>query len=174
MSDWHIRLARDTDAAGMAETETDAATLFAELDQAPVPTLPPARSDDEYRRIIARGRSLSAMVGEDVIGFAAAQGYGRELHLHELSVRRSYQRSGVGTVLLNALAVDAINTGFRAITLNTFRAVPWNAPFYRRHGFVDIDDLDAHPRLKASMEKAEAAGLPLDSRVAMIRFLANG
>ena len=34
----------------------------------------------------------------------------------------------------------ARDTGLAAVTLTTFRDVPWNAPFYRRAGFTVVDD----------------------------------
>lgn len=121
--------------------------------------------------MIRAGHSLSATVNEAVVGFAASRAYGRELHLHEMSVARAFQGRRIGTTLLKALQIDARNSGLRAITLNTFRDVPWNAPFYARHGFVIVEDLDAHPRLAESLVRAEAVGLPVERRCAMINFL---
>ena len=170
-TDWRLRLARAADAPGMAEVEPDAASLFDSYEPFADFVLPPARNEDCYRKLIGRGHCLVATSEDTLVGFAAARPYGRELHLHELSVRRAFQNGGLGGTLLQAVAIDAINSGFRAITLCTFREVPWNAPFYRERGFVEVDDLDAHPRLRASMDEAVAAGLPREMRVAMIRFL---
>jgi hypothetical protein len=73
--------------------------------------------------------------------------------------------------LLRACLVDAANSGFRAVTLTTFRDVAWNGPFYGRIGFVEVDDLEAHPRLAKELAKEAAAGLPPERRTAMIHFL---
>ena len=78
---------------------------------------------------------------------------------------------GIGGVLLRAIAIDAGNNGFQAITLTTFSDVPWNAPFYARHGFETIADLEAHPRLAADIEQEVGHGLPRERRCAMIKFL---
>ena len=171
MSDWSLRLARPWDAGAMTQVETDAARLFASEPSLAGITMPPARPPEAYAALIAERHCLVAVADTKVIGLAACRPCGRELHLHELSVASAYQGRGVGTRLLHAVAVDARNAGFRAVTLNTFRDIAWNAPFYARHGFVEIGDIAAHPRLQAALEAAVAAGLPRERRCAMIRFL---
>ena len=171
MSGYSIRLARAEDAEAFHEVEEDAASLLRDepsLDGIPVP---PSESAGHYRALIARGNCLSATEGEAVVGFAAAGRIGRELHLHELSVRRSSQGKGIGSTLLRALAIDARNCGLRAITLNTYRDIPWNAPFYARHGFVEVENFEGRAHLATSLEAAVAFGLPRDRRIAMICFL---
>ena len=122
--------------------------------------------------MIANGRCLVAFAPAKIVGFAAARPHGRELHLHELSVASDYQGQGIGRRLLYAVEADARVSNFRAITLNTFRDVPWNAPFYARHGYAVLDDMEEHPRLAAAAEAAVAAGLPRDLRCSMIKFIA--
>ena len=104
-------------------------------------------------------------------GFAAAARVGRELHLHELSVARAHQGKRIGATLLTALKIDAANSGLRAITLNTYRDIPWNGPFYSRHGFVEIENFEGRQHLVQSLDEAVAFGLPRDRRCAMIHFL---
>ncbi|MGE5952149.1 MAG: GNAT family N-acetyltransferase [Qipengyuania vulgaris] len=171
MSGFSIRLARPEDAQGFHEVEEDAATLLAEeasLEGIPVP---PAQSESHYRSLIAKGNCLSAVESEQIVGFAAAGRIGRDLHLHELSVRRSAQRCGIGATLLRALTIDARNCGIRAITLNTFRDIPWNAPFYARHGFVEVENFESRQHLAEALDAAAEFGLPRERRVAMILFL---
>ena len=171
MTEFSIRLARASDAAAFHRVEEDAAGLLREEPSLAGIPIPPTASPEDHARTIARGRSLTATVGEEVVGFAAAAPEGRELHLHELSVARAYQRRRIGATLLQALAIDARASGYRAITLNTFRDIAWNAPFYARHGFVEMDNLEGRPHLLRSLEAAAALGLPVDRRCAMIRFL---
>lgn len=171
MSDWHIRLARPEDAEGFHAVEEDAANLLRDEPSLQGVPVPPSQSADEYRKLIRRGHCLTAHEAERVVGFAAAAPVGRELHLHELSVARSHQRCGIGATLLEALAVDARNCGLRAITLSTYLDIPWNAPFYARHGFVELAELESRPHLAQSLETAVTLGLPRERRCAMIRFL---
>lgn len=169
MTDWRIRLSRAEDAAGFHRVEEDAASLLREEPSLAGIDLPPSGTAADHVRIIAKGRSLTATVADAVVGFAAAEPQGRWLHLHELSVARAHQRRGIGAALLEALAIDARNSGYRGLTLTTFREVPWNAPFYARHGFVEVSDFADHPRLAQSLDDAAALGLPRERRVAMIR-----
>ncbi len=171
MSDWSLRLARSEDAEAFHSVEEDAAQLLIEEPSLAGIPVPPSRSADEYRTMIGGRHCLAATSGERVVGFAAAHRIGRELHLHELSVARDFQRKRIGATLLNALKIDANNSGVRAITLHTYRDIPWNAPFYARHGFVIIEDLTAYPRLAAGQDAAVEFGLPRDRRCAMIHFI---
>ena len=125
---------------------------------------------DTLQRYIARGHCLVADHGDTLIGFLVTEPVGRELHVYEFSVHPDWQGRGVGAALLRGCIIDAGNSGFSAITLTTFREVPWNAPFYRRHGFVDVDPAD-HARLAAELSKEEAHGMPPGSRVGMSRAL---
>ena len=171
MSDFSIRLARPADGEAFHEVEQDAATLLSEEHSLRGVPLPPAESADNYRAMIRRGNCLSATVSDEVIGFAAAGRCGRELHLHELSVARAHQGKGIGATLLRALAIDARNCGLRAITLNTFRDIAWNAPFYARQGFVEIENFEGREHLRDSHDAAVDLGMPGDRRCAMIKFL---
>jgi hypothetical protein len=53
-------------------------------------------------------------------------------------------------------------TGYMMLTLTTFRAVPWNLPFYARMGLVEIPRETLRPELAAVV--AEEAHRGLDSR----------
>ncbi|QUL37796.1 GNAT family N-acetyltransferase [Erythrobacter sp. JK5] len=170
-SDWSLRLARPEDAQAFHDVEEDAAQLLKEEPSLAGLPVPPSRSPEEYREMIRQRHCLTALSEDTVVGFAATRRIGREVHLHELSVASAFQRRRIGATLINALKVDCRNAGVRAITLHTYRDIPWNAPFYERHGFVTVEDLDAYPRLAAGLEAAVEFGLPRDRRCAMICFL---
>lgn len=171
MSGFSIRLARPEDAEGFHAVEEDAAQLLAgEPSLAGIP-VPPSNSAEEYRNMIVQRHCLTAVSDERIVGFAATRRHGRELHLHEISVATAFQRQRIGATLLRALKIDARNAGVRAITLHTYRDIPWNAPFYARHGFEIIQDLAAYPRLAAGQDAAVDFGMPRERRCAMIAFL---
>ncbi len=173
MNGFSIRLARVDDAQSFHDVEEDAATLLAEEPTLAGVPVPPSTPAADYRAMIARGQCLTATVEHDVVGFAAAGRAGRELHLNELSVARKHQGRGIGSTLLRALTIDARNCGIRAITLNTYRDIAWNAPFYEEHGFIEVQNLMEYPHLAQSLENAVALGLPRERRCAMILFLGN-
>ena len=152
----------------MPAIERAAAALFGQE-----PSVDPAttRSEADYARLIRKGHSLVAHVGEQMAGFIATEPFGRELHIWEMDVDPALQRRGIGTGLVRACQIDARNSGFRALTLTTFRDVPWNGPFYARLGFEEVTALDAHPRLAGELANEVDDGLPADRRCAMICFL---
>jgi GNAT superfamily N-acetyltransferase len=169
MSSWSLRLARPADAEAMPAIERAAAEIAfaAEAGIDPART----RSSEDFARLIRRGHSLVAHVGEVMAGFLVAQPFSRELHIWEMDVAPAYQRRGIGAGLVRAAQIDARNTGFRALTLTTFRDLPWDGPFYARLGFEEVTALDAHPRLAGELANEVDDGLPADRRCAMICFL---
>ena len=169
---WSLRLARSEDAGAFHRVEEDAADLLRSAPELANSTIPPSRSEQDYARLIRRGYCLSAIAGDEIIGFAAAAPQGRELHLHELSVARSWQRRRIGATLLEALAIDARNSGFRAITLTTWRDIAWNAPFYAAHGFVEVANNDGGAVEDGPVDdSAIEDGAPDLPRCAMVRLL---
>jgi len=103
------------------------------------------------------------------VGFALVLDLAGYAHLEELDVLPSSGRRGVGSALLATVCAWAGSAGYPAVTLRTFRDVPWNAPFYHRRGFQIVESaaLSAeHVRLEASERQR---GLRTDLRVTMAR-----
>ena len=169
--DWSLRLARPGDEDHMPEIEKAAATLFADVPG--LADLDPndAWEEKELLRLIRKGHSLVTHVGDRMVGFLASEPFSRELHIWELDVLPDFQGCGIGAGLVRAAQIDARSSGFNALTLTTFRDVPWNAPFYMRLGFEEVTALDAHPRLAALLVDEAQNGLPAERRCAMICFL---
>ena len=71
-------------------------------------------------------------------------------HLEEVDVHPDHGRRGVGTALVRAVCDWVRRSGHAEITLTTFRALPWNMPFYRRLGFEEMRDDALRPELLAS------------------------
>lgn len=127
-------------------------------------------SAERYRAIIAEGWSW---IAEDEraapVAFAAATLDGEELHLWELNVHIDHQRRGIGRALLQRLLVAAAAAAIPAMTLTTFRDLPWNAPFYRSMGFELLDAVQLDPRLAELLAEEARRGLPAIRRCAMRR-----
>ncbi len=112
---------------------------------------------------------LVFVAGRPPLGFAFADPLDGCLHLHQLAVRPSEGRRGAGSALLGAVVARARQAG-TGVTLTTFRDVPWNAPWYARHGFVELGPDARGPELTARVEAERAAGLErLGPRVVMAR-----
>jgi len=171
MSDWSLRLARPDDAHAMPAIERAAGKLFRGNEQLPGISGQHTIPLDRLQRYIGKGHCLVAHFGERMAGFIVTEPFSRELHVWQFNVHPAFQRGGIGAGLLRACLIDSRNSGFRAVTLTTFRDVPWNGPFYARLGFEEVIALDAHPRLAGELAVEADHGLPAEQRCAMICFL---
>jgi GNAT superfamily N-acetyltransferase len=96
--------------------------------------------------------------GGALIAFLAATRHGDRLHIDEFAVLSAHQGQGLGRRMLTQVIDWARREGLGAVSLTTFRSVPWNGPFYRSCGFEDwTDDLAAD--VAAEMARGAAHGL---------------
>lgn len=149
----------------MPAIERSAASAFAGLD-VPDWLLTDAAPADNWALHLQAGSLWVAETEGRVVGFLAGRVERPRLHIDEIDVERPAQGQGVGRSLLSAAADWARAKGLKAMTLTTFRDVPWNAPFYARFGFQELEPASAPPSLQASLAYEEAKGLR--NRCAMI------
>jgi GNAT superfamily N-acetyltransferase len=64
----------------------------------------------------------------------------RAAHVEQVSVHPESARQGIGATLIETVAWWAKQQGLQAMTLMTFRDVPWNRPYYERLGFRVVDE----------------------------------
>jgi ribosomal protein S18 acetylase RimI-like enzyme len=95
----------------------------------------------------------------------------RAAHVEQVSVDPRYGRRGLGRRLLDHVAGVARQRGLDAVTLTTFRDVPWNAPYYERCGFRVLTDDETGPGLRRIRDDEAAHGLDPAGRVCMRREL---
>ena len=105
------------------------------------------------------------MANDKPVGFILAEAHPSSLFVVELSVDLEWQGKGIGRQLIACVADHARKRGLTALTLTTFRDVPWNAPFYAKLGFEYIAELT--PELREKREEEAAHGLAYNSRCAM-------
>jgi GNAT superfamily N-acetyltransferase len=124
---------------------------------------------------IAEGTAWVAFAGDggEPVGYAFASVVDGEGHLDQVSVAREAMGSGVGTALLDAVCDWARGRGFDAVTLTTFRHVPFNGPYYERRGFVVVDEAAWGPELAAIRATERQNGIDVAERVAMRRHLSS-
>ena len=101
------------------------------------------------------------------IGFVAAAVHGDEYFVAQISVAHEAQGRGLGSELMRAVIDDARRRGTRAVTLTTFREVPWNAPFYAKLGFRLLPPDELSPHLVATLADEARRGLLPAERCAM-------
>jgi GNAT superfamily N-acetyltransferase len=87
------------------------------------------------------GAALVLVSGQPAVGFACVEIVDGLAHLWQLSVRPAAGGQGRGRALVAGVADWAAANGYPAVTLTTFRDVPWNGPFYARLGFRVVDEL---------------------------------
>lgn len=120
-----------------------------------------------YAPLQREGLVLIADDGGELIGFVACEAFEDALHVWELAVRHDRQGRGAGRALMAEAAVLARRRGLSAVTLSTFRDIPWNGPFYARLGFAELAPADLNLRLAAVLEREAALGLDVARRCAM-------
>ncbi len=173
-NDWFIRGARADELPQLAEIERLAGVRFETIPAlADIPeVLTPAGA---LAAALGRGQVwVAAAAGDDTpVGFAYGDLLDDAVQLEELDVLPEWGRRGIGRALVEAVVADARARGLAAVTLTTFRDVPWNAPFYARLGFRVVADAALSPGLAALLEHEERRGLPRRLRVAMRRSIAG-
>lgn len=98
-----------------------------------------------------------------MVAFLAARATADRLHIDEVDVHRSHQGQGLGRRMILKTIVWARAHGFLAMSLTTFRSIPWNGPFYASLGFREW--IDPPPAIKEAL--AHEAEMGLKDRWAM-------
>lgn len=168
-----IRLSRRAELERLPEVEREAAGLFtgrdAEIGMSAA-QLAVVTSLDTLQRASDDGRLWVAADANDTpVGFALVFELGLFAHLDELDVHPAHGRRGLGSALIEAVCSWAATRGFSAVTLSTFRDVPWNAPLYARRGFAVVPPDDMPMELVRIVEMERRKGLSTERRVIMQR-----
>jgi GNAT superfamily N-acetyltransferase len=121
-----VRVAEAGELAGLLAVEDAADQLF----EAYGIVFPPSPATGD----IAAAQDVF-VVGRPAVGFAYVGRVDDGLHLHQLAVHPDHQQRGLGTALLTAVFGRAAG---RAVTLTTFRHIPWNEPWYAARGFTEV------------------------------------
>jgi ribosomal protein S18 acetylase RimI-like enzyme len=154
-----VRWAETAELAGLVKVELAADSLFAGVGILfPEGTTMVEEVEDPGRVLVE---------GTPPAGFAMIGLIDGNIHLDQLAVLPGRMRQGIGRRLVRAVLNHALAAGSPAVTLTTFRDVPWNAPWYRRHGFEVVQEPEWGPELRALVAYEHALGLALAPRVAM-------
>ncbi|MFJ2478916.1 GNAT family N-acetyltransferase [Pseudomonas sp. NPDC087598] len=163
-----VRRASPADAAALPAIERSAAELFrrdpalAWLADAEVPGV-----EQHVQAIEEMCVWVVESAGQPLAGFLRALEIDNQLHIEELSVSQDFQGQGMGRALVLAVIEQARRMQLQAVTLTTFRDLPWNAPFYQRLGFAVLTRQDTPPHLLSALQSEIAHGFPGERRCAM-------
>jgi GNAT superfamily N-acetyltransferase len=103
------------------------------------------------------------------VGFVMFAALGARFYVEELDVLPAYAGRRIGAALLSEVEARARNERATHLVLSTFRAVPWNAPYYRRIGFHEVDDMRLDAMLLTIRANHIARGIDETKRVFMQR-----
>jgi GNAT superfamily N-acetyltransferase len=154
-----VRWAQAGELAGLVSVELAADRLFEQVGI----TFPPGTTMIE--EVDDPGRVL--VEGAPPAGFALVGWVDGALHLEQLAVRPDSMRQGIGGRLVTAVIDHARAAGAPQVTLTTYRDVPWNAPWYARHGFSTLPEEEWGPELRAVVEHERDLGIEVAPRVVM-------
>lgn len=127
-----------------------------------------------WRRSAEHGRALLAVDDAGTgLAFAALDIVDGEPYLDQLAVRTTAMRRGIGGRLLERSAEWARIQGGSALWLTTYNHLPFNRPYYERHGYRVVPDAECGPGIRHHLDE-QRRHLPAPThRVAMCLRLAS-
>jgi len=151
----------------LRQLEREAATRFAVLG------IPPIEITDAcvLAERIGQGQLLIAEVDGRAVGLVIFSQVDGTAYIEELDVHSAFAHRRLGAALIDAVEVWAKPVGLSALTLSTFRDIPFNAPYYGRLGFVIMREEELGPGLTAIAQKHASTGVNVAPRVWMRRQL---
>ena len=156
-----MRPARAGDMAGLPDIENSSDGMFGELGI----VFPPGPTVIEL--MIDKGADI-VVAGDPPVGFAAVEDVDGATHLEQIAVRADLVGRGIGVRLLKTVLDRAAAAGSPGVSLLTFRDVPWNGPWYARHGFAELSEERWGPGLRSYWDAEIEGGLhDLGPRVVM-------
>jgi GNAT superfamily N-acetyltransferase len=165
---YSTRPALITEAALLPAIERSAGALFRQIPELAWISDGDVQSAEQHAKLIVSGTEWVAVNSDNVpVGFLSGEEIGGRFHIWEMSVHDAHQRYGLGSKLINHAKLFAIERGYPALTLTTFRDVKWNEGFYARIGFRVIRNDELSNELMQILTKEVESGLPGELRCAM-------
>lgn len=164
-----LRQTQIDDAIKLPEIERSAGQLFATLDDLSWISEHGVQGVENHLKFIEKQAHWVAVdAHSEPVGFIMTQDLPESLFIHELSVSEAWQNQGIGKLLIQKVINKAIENQFSAVTLTTFRHVPWNEPFYQRLGFVILPNNEIPASLQAILtHEVTRGGFAAETRCAM-------
>ena len=120
------------------------------------------------------GRLWVAVDSSDLpVGYLIAELVDGCAHIEQVSVHPHHAGQRIGEALIETLTRWAAARGLPALTLRTFKDVPWNAPYYERIGFLPVPEADESPGLRTIRNNERRLGLDRWPRQCMRRHITD-
>lgn len=165
-----IRVPRVDELERLRAIERAAGELFRTVDMDDVANDEPF-TIDELMEYLHHGRVWVLVDDDVVVGYALVDLLDGAAHLEQLSVLPDHGRRGHGAALIAHVCAWGRQHDLAAVTLTTFEFVPWNGPYYARHGFRVMTESEIGPQLRRRRDDEAAHGLDPALRVCMRRDL---
>jgi GNAT superfamily N-acetyltransferase len=160
-----IRTARPDELVGLQQIENASGELFREIG------MPEIADDDPLPlHVLAHLQALGQVwvaTDPEPVAWIAVEEVDGCAHVEQVSVHPDHARHGVGRRLIDHVDTWSSARGLAALTLTTFRHVPWNGPYYERLGFQLVTELT--PGLAAVVARETAHGLDPATRTCLRR-----
>ncbi|MGW5668016.1 GNAT family N-acetyltransferase [Micromonospora sp. NPDC003776] len=163
------RIARADELTEVQRIEVASGAPFRGIGMTEVADMPPLPLDALAAAQRAGRLLVTVDAGDRPIAFVVIEPVDGCAHVQQLSVDPAYARRGIGRRLLDDVTGWAAGRGLPALTLTTFRSVPWNGPYYARCGFRELTGAEVTPGLAALLAAEAALGLDPAERIAMRR-----
>jgi len=162
-----IQLAGREHLSAIPAIELAASAMFSEADL-PVEIRYLVTEDELLYEAQSEARLWVALTDDKTpVGFAMVDFLDGGAHVDEMDVMPDYGRQGIGTRLMHTLIDWARSNNYPALTLVTFRHLPWNAPFYEGMGFMSMATSEIGSELASLLQEEGMAGIDLHQRVCM-------
>ncbi len=104
------------------------------------------------------------------VGFVFTRDIDDLTYFGQLSVVPEAQNRGIGSALLKVAVEAAKNDNKRGLALITYADIPWNAPYYAKHGFRALERHEMGAELLALAQEDEKEWALFSPRLVMGRF----
>jgi GNAT superfamily N-acetyltransferase len=167
----NIRPAQPDELPLLQSLEVAAGVLFRTIGMTDIAEHPPPALE-VFEHFLAEGRLwVTADSADQPSGYVLFKLVDGAAHIEQVSVHPDHQGRGLGRALIDHVESWATDQGLPALTLSTFRSVPWNGPYYARLGFVEMQELT--PGLVELRAEETAFGLDPAERIFMRRLVAR-
>ena len=121
---------------------------------------------------LGAGETWVAELAESIVGFILLQPHGESVYVANISVAPEASGLGVGARLITHAISRAVATRANAVTLTTFRAPPWNGPWFRRQGFEPMPENRIGPSLRVILDR-HSRSLDMSTRETLWRQISS-
>lgn len=129
--------------------------------------------EHEQERSLSEGGLWIAEWNGVPAGFVATHLYPDSLYIREIDVLEEFGRKGIGRALINQAVAQARGLKLDSVFLRTFREVAWNAPFYQRLGFEEVEEQAWNDIMNSIVDVETAWGLKAENRLFMRLLVAQ-